>query len=582
MDIFLIIASSFRLKLKANTSFKQASQIIKVCYSVIIMNWTIKNQAIPQSVKDLLKILFKNRQIDDPNQFFSPPSPLAMQPQEIGLDLGQITKAVSRLKQAKQNQEKVVIFGDYDADGICASAILWLALKKIGLVAQPFIPDRQRHGYGISIKALKELVKTQNPDLIITVDNGIVANKALQWAKEQDLAVIVTDHHQPAAKLPPALALIYSTKVCGASVAWFLAKALLASDVETTQSLLDLAGLATITDQMRLVKANRSFAKYGLEQLRQSPRTGLAALMKIAKVRPKTLKAYHLGFVLGPRINAAGRIGNSLEALRLLCTQDEKAAAQLAKKLDLLNQKRQDLTKDLFALALKEHKKWAQEHLIFVAHQDYHEGIIGLIAGQLCEKYAKPAIVVSLQDQQAKASARSVKGVNIIELIRMVQEDLLSAGGHKLAAGFSLSLDKLDQVRQQLMKLAKEEISAELLQPSAKAECELPASLISFKTIKLIDKLAPFGLGNPQPKFILKKLQLIEALTMGKEDRHLRLILQSPIHAHQQYKAVGWNLGYKIKELKPGLKLDLLTKLEINAWNGKNYLQLNFKDFKIT
>jgi single-stranded-DNA-specific exonuclease len=547
------------------------------------MNWHIVDSTIPQSVAELRDILVKNLRLANPDDFFSPKNPLDISLSEVEIDEEQVGAAVQRIFQAKKNQEEIIIFGDYDADGVCSTAILWKTLHELGCKVVPFIPLREKHGYGLSNKALDDLLAKNKPGLIITVDNGIVAHAPAQRVIDEGIDLIITDHHQPEDEMPPATAVVHSTKLCGATVAWMLARETLKAAGEKIVDgwQLDLAAIATIADQVPLREANRSFAKYGLEALRKSNRLGLKALFTQATQDQKTINSQSVGFGIAPRINAMGRLGHSMDALRLLLTNNKSRAEQLAKILGETNIQRQEMTYEMYGHALSQSDDWKQEHIIIVHSDEYHEGVVGLIAGRLMERFYKPVIAISVGDGIAKASARSVPGVNIVELIREVRDDLLDVGGHPMAAGFGLEEKKLDKVIARLKKLAKETIDKKLLNPSIDIEAIIPFELINEKSIQMVGEFAPFGQGNGEPILGFKQIEVLQVFTMGADNQHLKIIGKgddgvTPINF------LFWRRGSLAEKIASGDKIDVAGVLEVNEWRGKKSVQIRVKDIKIT
>jgi single-stranded-DNA-specific exonuclease len=538
------------------------------------MNWNIQNSKIVTTRKKLLEHLVKNRGIQDIKQFLTPISPLKISSIDLEINQKQLKKAVQRIKTAIKSQEKVLIYGDYDADGISATSLVWLALNHLGLKTQPFIPDRMRHGYGMSKKALQEIIQDFNPKLIITVDNGIVAHKELQWLKDKEIDVIVTDHHQPSEQELPAYALVHSTQISGAAVAWMLIREL---DPKFANNLIDLVAISTIADQMPLLKANRSFTKHGLELLKENKRPGLVALCQTAKIKPELISAGTVGFMIAPRINAAGRIAHGLTAARLLCTQSLSTALDLAEQLEQLNQDRQDLTLLQFKTALKQAQSQNKQKILIVHSDQFHEGVIGLISGKITEKFYKPSIAIATEGDVVKASARSIKGVNITDLIREIKQDLLSVGGHELAAGFSAHKKKLPVIIKKLQKIGLQTIDDELLRPQLNIDAVVDKQLLSFKTHDLLQSLEPFGIGNRKPILAVKNCFVVQASSMGQDNQHLKLMIRCDKQDYKTIQAIGWSMGSLVKELVQK-KIDLAFNLEINQWNGKKSLQLKIKD----
>ncbi len=552
--------------------------------------WNLLHQDTPQTIDEVIKILLKNRGIENIDSFLNVKHPADLTLAEVGINQQQMKKAVKRIIKAQKTGEKVLIFGDYDADGICATAILWLTLHHLKINAWPFIPHRGKHGYGVSDAALDGILsEKEKPALIITVDNGIVAHKSLARLLEQEkIDVIVTDHHQPETDndkpvFPPATAVVHTTQLCGATVSWLLSREL---DKDLAMEQLDLAGIATIADQVSLIGANRSFAKFGLEALAKTEKIGLNQLFQAATIEKKNISSGTVGFSLVPRINAMGRLKHGLDALRLLCTNSHSQATNLVKILMETNIERQDLTNELLADAILQAEKQAKEHLIIVSSPNYHEGVIGLIAGRLMEKYHKPAIALSLDHNTAKASARSVPGVNITELLRQVQADLIDVGGHPLAAGFSVEVKKLPQVKQKLAEIALVEIPAELLQPTLDIELELPWELVGEELVAATEKLAPFGQDNPRPFFLLSHLKILNVMSMGKENNHLKMVVGQPEAANpatstKTLNILAWRRGHLAKDLQEGQIVSLVGSLELNHWNGKTSVQMVLKELAV-
>lgn len=543
------------------------------------MNWNILNPNTPENIEQLKQVLMVNRDLDTDDAFFSPPHPQDLAFSVAQLNPQKVKQAVERLLAAIKNKETVVIFGDYDADGVCATAILWQTLYDLGAEVKPFIPHREKYGYGLSDKALDDLLLQLKPDLIVTVDNGIVAHQPAQRVEAAGIDLIITDHHQLESKLPPATAIVHSTQLCGATISWMLAREVMTASKKKLKKdwQLDLTAIATIADQVPLRGANRSFAKHGLRALARTQRLGLKALFKQAGIKQSQITAQVVGFGIAPRVNAMGRLGHSLDSLRLLLTTNSKRAIKLAQNLDQTNTQRQELTYEMYGQALSQSDSWKQQHLIIVHSPDYHEGVVGLIAGRLAEQFHKPAIAMSVGDEVVKASARSVPGVNIVELIRQIQDELLEVGGHPMAAGFGLKTEKLDIVITRLQQLAKKVIDQTLLQPTVDLEAVLPTGMINQQTLRVINKFAPFGQGNPEPIFGFKNIEVLQVLTMGQDNQHLKLIGR----IGDQPKPINflyWRHGQLADKIQPGKKVDLAGSIEINEWGGKKSMQIRLID----
>ena len=525
---------------------------------------------------------------------------------------------MNRVKQAKEKQEKVVIFGDYDVDGISATAIMWQVLYAYGLNVTPFIPIRDKHGYGLSLRSLPDLL-TLEPDLVITVDNGIVAYEAAEALAKEGVDLIITDHHQKEIKnlklkiknvernkpdrefakqtsirrtskrssLPTALAVVHTTQLCGASVAWIAAREL--ADALSVSinvgDLLDLAGMATIADQVPLLYANRSFAYHGLKQLKKTTNVGLRALMKQAGVKSlMDVDETTVGFRLAPRINALGRLAHGLDALRLLCSTSPTKAQSRAQTLGETNSARQTLTTDAYleAQRLVKLESLQEQKVIIVVSETFHEGVVGLIAGRLVEEFKRPALAISLSnDGMAKGSARSLPGIHITNLLRQVREELVEVGGHPMAAGFGLKQENLESFKVKLTKLANETIDESLLTTAETADAILPSKLLSLETVDLLEKFRPFGIGNPEPLFVLRNMQVVAIKVIGNSQKHLKLLVKPPkVNGFQPLEALWWGAGDKVSYLEIGQRLSILAKIEKNSWNGRKRVQLVVKDVR--
>ncbi|NLG06424.1 MAG: single-stranded-DNA-specific exonuclease RecJ [Candidatus Pacebacteria bacterium] len=556
--------------------------------------WQLQSKTVVTDKNQLLAVLLKNRHITEQKSsaFFQAPHPKTWQLSQLGFSQRAFNKIKKRLLLAKKNQEKVYIFGDYDSDGICASVVLWEGLKFFGITSLPFIPNRQEHGYGLSIKALKDLFASKGKaDLLITVDNGIVALPALEYLANEGVEVIVTDHHQADKQKLPVLASFHSTKMCGAAVAWFLLNELFKSHQDQKQAdnflneLLSLVAIATVTDLMPLQDLNRSLVVHGLLALQKTDRPGLLALYQLAGINKAEISSYHLGYVIGPRINAMGRLADSMDAVRLLCTNNDKRAKQLAHLLQDTNVERQDLTNDLILQAEASLSEKAKKASLIIVDGEYHEGIIGLLAGKLSEKFLKPCVVISVPANASdkklviKASARSLPGFNITDFLRQVENDLLSVGGHPLAAGFSLNLEKLESVKKKLLTLAKKQLSNISLKPQIRVDCPISSKLLNLDCALALEAFEPYGNTNPRPVFLLENLLLNNFKNLGKDNKHAKLFFSTP-ESKQEIVVLAWRFQEQDLQFTIGQKFDLLVTLAINSWKNNKQLQINLLDIR--
>ena len=545
------------------------------------MKWQLESEQIAKNQKELISILLDNRGIKEDSEFFRPRSPMSFSLEELGFDLKEVEKTISRVEEAIKNQEKVVIFADYDADGITASTILYEALKERNLEAIVFIPNRLKHGYGLSVKALRDLFQQEkNIDLIITVDNGIVAHPALEFLAEKRIDVIISDHHQKDGQKLKALSVFHSTKVCGAAVSWFLSREILGKEnKDLLENLLELAAIATVTDLMPLLSYNRSILYFGLRSLKKSKRIGLQALLKVTQMDPNKLTSFSLGFGIGPRINATGRLAEGIEAFKLLSSNNLEEAEKKAIEIDKLNADRKDMTFDLVDQAKIDLDEIKGEQIIIIDSLEYHEGIIGLIAGKLTEEYSKPSIVISRGEKISKASARSLAGFNITEFIRQFKDQLIDVGGHPMAAGFSLETKNLEKVKKEMFILANKKLAGVNLEPSIEADCILPASLLNLNLAKELEKFAPFGFGNSKPVFKLDQVKINNYKLMGANQDHLKLFV-SVGDLVEEFQIIAWGGSAFLDQVKIGDNCDVLVSLGVNSWRNRESLQLFLKDIK--
>ena len=544
----------------------------------IIADLGIKNKKF--KTEEIVEILLKNRGIKTKTEkeAFLNPKLSEISSKTVMVDRTQLNKTIKRINLAIENKEQIVIYGDYDVDGICASAILWETLNSMGAKVMPYIPHRIDQGYGLSENGIADLTsQIKYTKLIITVDNGIVANKAVDFAKKQGIDVIVTDHHVPSKKLPKAFSIVHTTLLCGTGVAYILAQKL--RDSKTKY--LELVALATVADLVPLIGPNRTLLKYGLLELQNTKRKGLLALFDKAKINKKTIGVYEIGHIIAPRLNAMGRIDNAMDSLRLICTTDSKRAENLADKLTTTNKQRQVLTEEssIHAKTKVRNNKEKEDRLIFIADEGYEQGVIGLIAGKLVEEFYMPSIVISKGKTFSKASARSVSGFNIIEFIREELDLLVDVGGHPMAAGFTVETKKLSLLEKKLKKRAAELLGGEMIKRSIKIDLEIPYFNINQNLYDSIQKLQPFGMKNPEPVFLTRNLIIESMRLVGKDGKHLKFNFQFP-NSKFQIQAIYFGAGENSK-FSIGNSVDVVYSLEANEWNGNKNLQLKIKEILV-
>ena len=534
--------------------------------------------------EEIVRILLKNRDLDSSreiDEFFNPPNPSTFDLKSLGIDPEEIAKGIKRVKKAIKLKEKIIVYGDYDTDGICGTAILWETLNALGANVLPYIPRRVEEGYGLSIKGIDNLLSSK-PSLVITVDHGITARREIKYAKEKGIDVIITDHHQKPKILPKSCTTVWTDKLSGAGVAWVLARELIKNsqlDNLKIRNYLELVALATIADLLPLQKQNRSLVKFGLLELNQTQRPGLLALFSQAGLTLGKIGIYEVSFIIAPRINASGRIEHALDSLRLLCTNDPKKAKMLAQKLDEINRERQRLTEEAFLHARSLVQK--SQRLIFISHHSYNEGVIGLVAGRLTEEFWRPAIIVSEGKIHSKASARSVNGINIIETIRKFEELLVDCGGHPMAAGFTVETTRLAEVKKRLLETAQKEITPEKLEKTLKIDCEVTLDDINWALYEGLLKFEPFGQGNPEPVFLTRNVKIKDVRLVGNDGKHLKLLVEPPQQNSTLFSAIGFGLGNWSQKLKVGEQIDLVYILLVDSWNGEERLQLKIKDLRL-
>lgn len=532
---------------------------------------------------EIIEILLKNRGLTTKKEietFLHPPDPQLLTPDDVGIDKESLKNSINRLSTAVKNKESVVVYADYDADGITAGSIMWETLYRLGARAMPYIPHRVEEGYGLSTKGIDTVIELYHPTLIITVDHGVTANEKVEYARKMGIEVIVTDHHVKPKILPSCL-MVHTTKLCGAGISWFVAKELI-SELKSThvnrQELISLAAIGTIADMVPLVGPNRSIAKYGLAAINKTKRIGLAALISEAGLKGN-LGTYDISHIIAPRLNAMGRLEHAMDALRLLCTNNKDQAAALAQKIGLTNKERQQLTSDTTAHAFKFvkdlHGVFSGKRLLFVAHESYNQGIIGLVAGKLVEEYYLPAIVIAKGDIYSKASARSITGFNIVEAIRSCSDILVDVGGHPMAAGFTVETKNLGQLQERLEKIVNNELDENKLTRILKIDLEIPLDLIDKELWAKVREFEPFGFGNTEPVFMTKNVHTTKTRLVGTEGKHLKLIISGN---NMKIDAIAFGFGLLYGELKPDKTVDIAYTVDMNNWNGNENLQLKIKD----
>lgn len=496
--------------------------------------------------------------------------------------------AVDRIVLAAERGEKVAIYGDYDIDGITASAILAEGLAAQGIVARSYIPDRFEEGYGINQEAL-EYLKNDGINLVVSVDCGITSIKEATWARENKLDLIITDHHSVPAVIPDAIAVVnphrpndkYPFKdLCGAGVAFKLVQAIQQRTgkpaVGQEKWLLDLVALGTVCDVVPLVGENRVFVKYGLQVMRMTRRVGLRALAGVGEIDISDIGSRHLGFVLGPRLNAAGRLEHASRSLDLLQTLSSQEASRIAEELNILNFQRRTDQDMIVKQALIQAENFNEDPLLVLADPKWSHGVVGIAASKLSERLNKPTIIAQTMDGITKGSARSRNDFNMIEALRSCSDLLTKFGGHFYAAGFTLSSDKLDEFRVRLNKHYREVYGANAQRSVAESDVEVEnLNNIDWQLLDDLSLLEPFGANNAEPllgiKASVKQLRVI-----GKDSSHLKLVFGD--ESGNDLQAIGFGLAERFGTTKIGQNVAVIGSLNKNEFQGRSSLQLNVQE----
>ena len=488
--------------------------------------------------------------------------------------LGDMRRAVERIRSAIAAGERICVHGDYDVDGISATAVAVLVLREAGADVEWRLPSRFEEGYGLAAETIEQLAE-QGVDLVVTVDCGITAVEEVARARELGLDVVVTDHHRPGETLPdcPVVATRPSEypcpELCGTGVVYTLARALLGDDHPVVAGVLDLVALATIADVVPLVDENRALAAAGLRTLARTSRPGLKALMQTARVDPAAIDATAVAFRLAPRINAAGRLGRPDLALELLLTDDPATARQLAGTLEDLNRERQAVEERILREAVARVDSWPAERRArrgYVLWDDgWHEGVIGIVASRLVERFHRPVVLVARSGEGWKGSGRSIADFDLHAGLGACAEHLGRFGGHRAAAGLSIETDRLEAFADAFGKHADTVLEEVDLRPTTTVDAIVPASALTLELAQELDRLAPFGLGNPEPTLLVAAVEATGASTVG-EGKHLRFRVRQ--QGHDGGSAIAFGLGSQLDRFHDSARFDLAFRLKENRWNG--------------
>jgi len=500
-----------------------------------------------------------------------------LQPEGISHDpllLGDMAAAVERLRAAVERGERICVHGDYDVDGICATALAALTLRELGADVVWHLPSRFEEGYGVSATTIARLAE-EGVKLLLTVDCGITASAEVEDARGLGVDVIVTDHHRPAETLPqcPVVATRPSdypfAELCGTGVVVKLAQALLGVDHPMLGRHADLVALATIADVVPLVDENRALATIGLRGLARTQKPGLRALMRVAGVDPATVDATAVAFRLAPRINAAGRLGRPDVALQLVLTDDPREADLLANELETLNRDRQAVEEKIVREAVAVVDGWSaaqrSRRAYVVWGEGWHEGVIGIVASRLVERFGRPVVLIAGEGERWKGSGRSVPSFDLHAGLSACAVHLERFGGHRAAAGLTILPDRLEGFADAFAGYADAELVDEDLSPVTRIDAIVPASALTLDLARELEQLAPFGLGNPDVTLLVAACEAVAPSTVG-EGKHLRFRVRQ--HGRDAGSAIAFGLGGQLQRLQGDARFDVAFRLKQNRWNG--------------
>jgi single-stranded-DNA-specific exonuclease len=500
-----------------------------------------------------------------------------------GMDL-----AVNRIRDAIENQEPILIFGDYDADGVSSTSVLMMTLRDLGANVQFYIPNRFTEGYGPNERAFRHAAES-GISLIITVDTGISAVHEAAIAKELGVDLIITDHHEPGPVLPEALAIIHPKlpdsiypfrELAGVGVAFKLAHALYG---EVPEHLFEIAVIGTIADLVSLTGENRLIAKKGLEKLKVTQNVGLRAIFKLAGVDLSSINEETIGFTLAPRINAVGRLEDADMAVQLILTDDLEEAEQLAEEMDALNKIRQSIVNEITAEAIEEVETRYpidSNKVLVIGKEGWNAGVVGIVASRLVDRYYRPTIILSFDSEKgiAKGSARSIEGFDLFKNLSTCREILPHFGGHPMAAGMTLDLENVAQLRDRLNSLAEEQLTEDHLIPVTYLDEEVRLEDVHLTSLDEMNLLSPFGMDNPKPKVLINNVDIANMRKIGSEQNHLKVLVNEN---GSNLDGIGFGLGALMDQISPASKISLIGELSINEWNNIRKPQIFIHDLAV-
>ncbi|HQP10236.1 MAG TPA: single-stranded-DNA-specific exonuclease RecJ [Candidatus Omnitrophota bacterium] len=496
-------------------------------------------------------------------------------------------RAVARIKLAKEKAEKVLVIGDYDVDGITASVLLNNVLTQMGIGVMHHIPHRMQDGYGMN-EGMAPFAKEKKADLVIAVDCGITSKKEVNLINAQGIDVIILDHHEPDEELPDAVAIINpKQKGCPYPFKHLAAVGLVAKLTQAllgrkeSEKVLDLAAIGTVADVVPLRGENRIFVKSGLPKINTTSNKGLLALLDITKIRGKKMSPFHIGFILGPRINAAGRMDSAQASLDLFLSDDHQKARDLARTLDRHNLDRQKIQSQMVDEAfdiVEREVHFKDQRIIVLAKEGWHKGVLGIVASKLADKYYRPAIVISIENGVGTASARSIDGFHLHEALTACAKYLENYGGHAGAAGLTIKQENIDPFRVMINEIAQETLEVKKLVPTLDIDCEIPLASITMELAQIIDAMEPFGEGNPTPVFCSRGVKVKSSpMVLGKNTLKFWVT-----DGTSSVSAVGFGMAEYKAMIKIGQKIDLAYEIAIDDWNKQPTTQLMLRDIRGT
>ncbi|HTE47294.1 MAG TPA: single-stranded-DNA-specific exonuclease RecJ [Gemmatimonadaceae bacterium] len=504
--------------------------------------------------------------------------------------LTDLDRAVERLVRALRDNETILVHGDYDVDGICSTTLMVRTLAALGANAVPFIPSRLHDGYDLTDAGVRA-AHSAGAKLVVTCDCGTSAHGPIAALQASGVDVIVTDHHLPGGPLPSAYALLNPKRpgcaspdkdLAAVGVAFKLALALtraVGGNENVVYNMLDLVALATIADVAPLRGENRVLVRYGLKLLNDAPRPGLRAMIRAAGLEGKALTAGRIGFILAPRLNAAGRLGSALRGVELLMTLNEQEANPIARELEELNARRQEIDRATLAQArgLVEQMDLANTYGIVLAEQGWHAGVIGIVASRIVEEFGRPTMLIALDGAEGKGSGRSISAFDLHHGLTQCADLLIRYGGHKAAAGVTIAAERVGEFAARFNEVAASQLTEDDLVPELRVDLELSLEHANEELESLLRHMEPCGIGNPSPLFVARKVKVSAApRVVGKDGLKVTLSVNG-----KELVALGWGMGPRIKELELGATIDVAFRLERDEFNGRSRLQARLADFRV-